>query len=124
PPAHAPKPEPVPEGRFETEDIPDPPKTADKLRAANLHHGNDMPGWGCMAQLALFAGGIVLMWHLHDRAVVQLATLQGNVLDPEGFTYFATKALAVICGCYLGGKLAGVVTRIGRARRWLGHVEF
>ena len=124
PPAHAPRPEPVPEGKFETEDIPDPPETADKLRAANLHHGNDMPTPGCFAQLALFAGGVYLMWYMHDLAMVQYGVLQAGAPDTEGFTYVATKILAVICGCYLGGKLAGFVARIGRARRWLGHIEF
>lgn len=90
-----------------------------------LYRSNDPGCLGCLLQFILFAGGVTGFWFLHVLAMENAVAYFGwGRLDPEGGAWVGTKIVALICGAYVGGKLAGVVSKLAKAQIWGGAVLF
>ncbi len=99
-----------------------PDKQAD--REVAIYHSSDPGLFGCILMLAVFAGTVWAFWHLHTEAARNLGLAVPRSGGNEGFTFIATKVLALVAGAYLGVRLVQLVNVVLRAFGLMGKVMF
>lgn len=125
-----PVPQPQPAARRAAEaDVEDEPAEKDKPdrqagREVAIYHSSDPGLFGCILQLAVFAGAVWAFWHLHTEAARNLGLAVPRSGGNEGFTFIATKVLALVAGAYLGVRLVQLVNVVLRAFGLMGKVMF
>ncbi|MBZ0134899.1 MAG: hypothetical protein K8I27_00835 [Planctomycetes bacterium] len=89
-----------------------------------VYHGSDPGCAGCLIQAALFFGGILALWFLHEQAMLNTGVVQPEDTYDDSAVFVITKIVAVIAGIYLGGKSASLFGALAAKLNWTGHVAF
>jgi hypothetical protein len=93
-------------------------------REIAVYHSSDPGLFGCILQLAVFVGAVWAFWHLHTEAARNLGLAVPRSGGNEGFTFIATKALALVAGAYLGVRLVQLVNVVLRGLGLIGKLMF